>query len=92
MAPVFVRRDLGCDGNGGDLKVGGADGVELREFSLAGPVTQTADLQGLRRLDEGGKHLLGHVGLPLVHVLHQALQVIEIHILHDNHGRLVIEE
>ena len=69
-----------------------ADGVELRQLGLAGSVTQTSDLERLRGLDEGGQHVLGHVGLPLVHVLHQALQVIEINILHDDHGRLVVEE
>ena len=48
--------------------------------------------EGLGGLDEGGEHVLGHVGLPFVHVLHQALEVIEINILHDNHGGLVVEE
>ena len=66
-------RDLRGDGYGGYLEVGRAEAVQLRQLGLAGPVTQAADLEGLGGLDEGGEHVLGHVGLPFVHVLHQAL-------------------
>ena len=89
---VTSTRDLGGDGYGGYLEVGRPESVELRQLGLAGSVTQTSDLERLGRLYEGGQHVLGDVGLPFIHVLHQALEIVEINILHDNHGRLVIEE
>ena len=80
------------DGDGGDLKVRRAHGVELGQLLLGGSVTQSPDLQRLCRLDEGGQTVLRHVGLPLVHVLHQALEIVKLDILHDDDGVLVIEE
>ena len=65
------------------------ESVEFSQLLLARSITQTPDLQRLRRLDEGGQHLLGHVGLALVHVLHQALEDVKVHVLHDDDGMLV---
>ena len=89
---VTSTRDLGGDGYGGYLEVGRPQSVELRQLGLAGPVTQTSDLERLGRLYEGGQHVLGHVGLALVHVLHQALEVVELNVLHNDHWMLVIQE
>ena len=83
---------LGSDGDGGDLEVRRSHGVELGQLLLGGSVTQTAHLERLCSLNEGREAVLGHVGLPLVHVLHQALEIVKLNVLHDDDGVLVIEE
>ena len=90
----ILGRGLWGDGDGGDLQVR-VEAVQLShllQLLLAGALREAADLQRLRRLDEGGKHVLRHVGLPFVHIFHQTFQVVEIHIFHDNYRVLVMQE
>ena len=54
------------------------------------PLGEPADLQRLRGLDEGGEHVLRHVGLALVHVLDQRLEVLVVDVGEDDDGLLVV--
>ena len=64
----------------------------LLQLLLAGSLGQSPDLEGLRGLDEGGKHMLRDISLALVHIFDKRLEVLEIHIFHHDHGMLVVEE
>ncbi len=55
----------------------------------SGRVREPLDLQAPCGLDEGGEVLLQHVDLPVVHVLHELLEVVRGHVLEVHDGMLV---